>query len=218
MRTIALALVLVAAMSASAAFAQPIYNNFGAPELNPTIECGSFDVQTCADDMVVSGGGRLTSFRYRLYNAGGPFFGGSETQSWDISLYRDDGDGVPELGTGDQLLYTNSHVNETILFATQHEESESLFASNIIVSSGSRIWGSISGLGFNMQLSLNDVAPAVGSTDTFVYRSGETNDSYDVSQNGGTGWQMQLNAIVPEPATLTLIGLGAVALLRRRRA
>lgn len=219
MRIGIMALTLTIGMSVSSASAQTIYDNFGAPAFNQYVECGSFAMQGCADDMLVANGGRLTSFKYRFYNAGGSFLGGSETQSWDIYLLLDNGDGVPNLAgpDADTLLYTNNHANETILFGTEHEVTESLFSSNIVVSPGARIWGAVVGLGFNMGASLNDVAPSVGGTDGVVYRFGETNDMFDVSSNGNSGWQLQLNAIVPEPASLTLFGLGAIALLRRRR-
>ncbi len=217
MRSAILALTLVVGVVASTASAQTIYDNFRNAQGGPTVECGSFGVQSCADDMVVANGGQLTSFKYRFFNAGGDFFGGSETQSWDIALLLDDGDGLPDAsGATDTILYSNSYVNESILFSTEYEGTEALFASNINVAPGDKIWGVVTGLGFNMHLGLNDVAPSVGTTDNQFYRFGsDFNDTTAAQPN--SGWQLQLNAIVPEPASLTLVALGAIALLRRRR-
>lgn len=219
MRSMFLMTVMAIGLAASTANAQAIYDNFGAIAGNPYIECGSFALQGCAEDMTIADGGRLTSFKYKFWNAGGSFFGGSETQSWDIYLLLDDGDGLPEIDgpTPDAVLYTNNHTNQTILFGTEYEGNESLFAANIVVSPGARIWGVVTGLGFNMGARLSELAPTVGTTDGNVYRFGDTTDIFDVTTNGNFGWQTQLNAIVPEPTSFALVGLGAVALIRRRR-
>lgn len=214
MRSAIVAIALTIGLAASTASAQAIYDNFGSG--SGYVECGSFGTQTCADDMVVANGGRLTSFKYKFFNNGGDFFGGSETQSWDISLALDDGNGMPD--PADTVLYTNSYVNANIPFGTVYEGNEALFAGNIVVSPGATIWGVVSGLGFNMGLRMNDAAPSVGSTDVNVYRFGDDfNGAVDGSMQGNSGWQLQLNAIVPEPGTLSLLGIGALALIRRRR-
>lgn len=89
---------------------------------------------------------------------------------------------------------------------------------NVAVTFGlTRVGGNTGGVGFQFNAAN---PPAIGASDpTFFWRENTAGGTFGAFNFGGTNANvaMELTA-VPEPASMAALGIGAVALLRRRRA
>lgn len=175
------------------------------------------------DDLHVVGGGQLESVTFSMIgqSLGGPV-------DAQVVLALDNGDGIPDYVVGgggtDAVILNRTLSNLGSPFIPTGNASYVSFdalADNVAIPSGATIWAHVGFTRFGFAADVDQVfhgPVAVGSTDGFVYKYGSTGIEPEAAPGGGLfdglGWKL---TVVPEPATLSLFVLAAVAALRRHR-
>ncbi len=220
--TMALAL-LASGTTALAGIPTPIYDNIGGPSDGLGFSTIVLNDQWAYDDLHVSGGGLLAGYSFAY---GTEAFQGFAEGDGEIALYLDDGAGSPgTLDTNDDtLLLTESFrglAASAGAFGAVIFEREDVFipVPSIVIPNGATIWAGMKYTHvFGGNLHGVEFSPiSIGSSDQFIY--GDAIPPHDLINSGlpentGLGWELY---VIPEPASLSLLAVGAIALLRRRR-
>jgi len=188
---------------------------------DPNGEGGAFSDsgQTIADNFTTSTSAPVTHITFwgSFFGAGNPFPGGG-SRNVSVSFMNDDGFGLPGSVIGQETgaasfvptgLLTNFGGAPDTVYQFDIDWTGPAFSPT----AGTQYW-----------LSIFDTE----STDSFRWHNGLTGDDRtSVSFDGGTTWgpdlsrpnaAFVLNPVpVPEPASMAALGMGALALLRRRR-
>ncbi len=185
-----------------------VYSALG-PQVGGFNVCGTFDDSGgCIEDLHIVGGGTLETIRFAVEYAG---FGSGPTRDVDIGLLLDNGDNVP--GPGDMPLFAHTEPDVNIPAGFEgppNVVSVDVSAQNIVLPDNAVVWGFLQiQNGFNVGMPVNEIT--VGTSDDLVRTVLGTPTGYPAGSS--MGWEL---VVVPEPGTLSLIGLGAL-LLRRRR-
>ncbi len=209
--------LLLAAGSASAI---PVYSNM--TDSSGGFNITNFDNQILADDMVIAGGGELQDITFTMTYSSGGFGGpGAININADVSLYLDDGDGVPQLlGGSDTLLWSGSVAPTSVglgqvLFPTLD------ITPGIFVNSGDRIWLAVkyetdafSFVNFGTEM-YNDFT--VGSSDNNLYIIDLDNNNQVSPFPAAGGGMGAILTVVPAPGVLAPLAVGGLFVTRRRR-
>lgn len=203
----------------------PIYDNIldGSEGIDFYLFSGG-NGATVHDDLHVVGGGPLVGIRFSY---GTEHFGGSVTGDALVRLYLDDGgSSAGTLDTNDDTLLVTASVRDIVAtpgnFGAFRSE-EHLIAFDTppaIIPNNATIWASLT-LSPTTVGALRPVFHApigIGSSDALIYDA-VNNTTFDTVANGlpanaGLGFELY---VVPEPASLSLLAIGGLVILRRRR-
>ncbi len=199
----ALAALVFAAGSASS---EPIYSNL--TDSSGGFNITNFDNWILADDMVVGGGGELRDISFTVIYSGGGFGGpGSINVGAEVSLYLDDGDGLPQLPDGSDTLLWSGSFDPVSVSLNQVVVPTLDITPGIQVNAGDRIWLAIryqtdamSFVNFGTEL-YDDFT--VGSSDGNIYRIDlDNNNDVQPFPVGGSGMGAILTVVEECPADL----------------
>ncbi|MCB9853492.1 MAG: PEP-CTERM sorting domain-containing protein [Phycisphaerales bacterium] len=219
---------IAALLGGSTAFAgipSAVYDNIGGPNDGLSFSSNVLNDNWIYDDLHVSGGGLLAGFSFAY---GTEAFQGFAEGDGDVVLYLDDGATSPGvLDTNeDTLLLTDNYRGLSATAgnfgAVIYERQDTILpVPSIVIPDGATIWA---GMKFSHAFGGNlhgvHFAPiSIGTSDQFTYD--DNNPPFDLvtfglPANAGLGWELY-TVPVPEPTTLSLLAIGGIALLRRRR-
>lgn len=215
---------LAGVSTALAGVPTPIYDNIGGPNDGLGFSTNVLNDQWVYDDLTVSGGGLLAGFSFAY---GTEAFQGFAEGDAEVVLYLDDGATSPgTLDTAeDTLLVSESFQNLSATAgafgAVIFERQDVVYpAPSVVIPNGATLWGGMKYtriVGGNLH-GVHFAPVSIGSTDQFTYD--DNNPPFDLASfypddpNAGIGWEL---SVIPEPASLTLLALGGVGLLLRRR-
>lgn len=221
---LAMALALLASgTTALAGIPTPIYDSIGGPSDGLGFSTNVLDNQWAYDDLHVAGGGTLAGYSFAY---GTEAFQGFAEGDGQIALYLDDGAGSPGvLDTNDDTLLLTEDFRglsaSAGAFGAVVFEREDVFipVPTINIPAGSTIWAGMKYTRiFGGNLHAVQFSPiSIGSSDQFTYSDASPPFdliSFGLPENSGLGWELY---VIPEPASLSLLAVGAIALLRRRR-
>lgn len=222
------AVALVTALSASSARAgvvTTIYDSIGPGTTGETYFTASANDQYAYDDLHVAGGGAIDTIRFAY---GTEFFGGQATGDAHVVLYLDDGATSPgSLDTAEDTLLFSDNLRGIQAFTgnfgqvTYRVGEFGFHDPSIIIPDNATVFAGVSFTRISGG-SLHAVyfAPiTVGSSDLFAYPEGGTpvnSIDFGLPENNSLGWEIDV-VPVPEPMTLSLLAIGGIALIRRRR-
>ena len=204
----AAAAAVIAAGSANAAQVPTIvYDN----SVNPLNKF--FASQSEFGDQVASPaiGWLMDTFTFEYFASG---LAGTETAK--LRFYANDGDGVGNFKAPGTLLYTSPDI--PLFNGNSPVTVTDLKALNIVIPPSFTWTVSVDGLaaGDTFGLKLYD-PPVVGSSYDDIWQLQGANWGLVKVDGSTSNFGAQLIAVVPEPGTLSLLGLGALALMARRR-
>ena len=204
----AAAVVLTAGSVNAAQVPTIVYDN----SVNPLNKY--FASQTEFGDQVASPaiGWLMDTFTFEYFASG---LGGSETAK--LRFYANDGDGVGNFKAPGTLLYTSPDI--PLFNGNSPVTVTDLTSLNIVIPPSFTWTVSVSGLAANdtFGLKLYD-PPVVGSSYDDIWQLNNGNWELVKVTGAPSNFGAQLIAVVPEPGALSLLGVGALALLVRRRA
>ncbi|HPF37364.1 MAG TPA: PEP-CTERM sorting domain-containing protein [Phycisphaerae bacterium] len=217
---------LTTGSAAVAGIPSAVYDNIGGPNDGLSFSTNVLNDEWIYDDLQVSGGGLLAGVSFAYGTEAFQNFAEGDAQ---IELYLDDGATSPGVldKNEDTLIFTDNYRGLTantgpfgaVFFGRQ---DTIIPMPTSLIPNGATIWA---GMKFTHTAGGNlhgvHFAPvSVGASDPFTY----DDDSppfdllnFGLPANPGLGWELY-TVPVPEPATLSLLGLGGLAIVRRRRA
>lgn len=163
--------------------------------------------QILADSFMFGTSAQITGYDY--YSNFNPPGG----NSWELNLWSDSGSNSP----GSALVtLTLSHSSYT-LWGTQSGTNiyQAVFDfAPISVAANTKYWINLSANGF--EGALTSTNPSSNGDGTLSFRSNPSSAWSTISSIGDVTYRLR-GEPVPEPASLAILGLGALALLRKRR-